>query len=320
MSSPLEEPDTRRQAVHEGTPSRQKATPMHPLITRSMHLPKPELDFQLSPSQSAKDAAGELEAMVLATTKAQKDQTLRVDLNIRYGPRRRQLYDLYRPDASQGNLPCLVFIHGGFWQEGDKSVSGFAAHHFVRAGWAYVGLGYSLTPDITLKDLVEEVAQAITHLYDSAPEYDIDPNQIRLAGHSAGAHLSACCLCDLAQPSVAQKIAGAVLISGVYDLAPIAQSYVSDRTPMTANDIATLSPLRHTPHRDIPIHLIIGEEEPEAFRLQSEALYAELQSHLGTLTHTQVPGKDHFDILDQLTPNTPHKVNGLRSTPKDSLT
>ena len=123
-----------------------------------------------------------------------------------------------------------------------------------------------------------------------------------LAGHSAGAHLVACLLAGLptSRPYIADAIAGAILISGVYELAPIARSYVNDLVAMSPAEERALSPLRYSPRADVPVHLLVGQDEPEAFRAQTEALKAQWSEHLSEMTVCAATGRDHFDILQEL--------------------
>ena len=39
-------------------------------------------------------------------------------LDLRYGPRERNTWDLF--PASDPHAPCIVFIHGGYWQRNSK--------------------------------------------------------------------------------------------------------------------------------------------------------------------------------------------------------
>ncbi len=265
----------------------------------SMAMPQKDLDFQLSPSQSAKDASGVLNWMVAETDKALHDPAVTVIADLPYGDAPRQKLDVFAP-MGKAARPCLVFLHGGFWQEGDKSVSGFAAVPFVQMGWAYVSVGYTLTPQATLSDVTREIHQALAYLHLTAADLGIDPARIVLAGHSAGGHLAAAVLADVLGLSAQPQVAGAVLISGVYELAPIARSYVNDLARITPDEVTRLSPLRFTPAARVPVHIEVGADEPEAFRLQSEVLAATWRSDLPQLTHHLAPGRDHFDVLKPL--------------------
>ena len=119
-------------------------------------------------------------------------------------------------------------------------------------------------------------------------------------GHSAGAHLCAAVLAGMAGAEAAQAVAGAVLISGVYDLAPVAASYVNDVVHISPEEVRTLSPLFALPARDVPVHILIGQDEPEAFQVQSQALRQAWTPHLTHLQFSSLPGRDHFDVLDVL--------------------
>ncbi|MEM7521681.1 MAG: alpha/beta hydrolase [Pseudomonadota bacterium] len=258
---------------------------------------KAQLDFELSPSKSAKDASGILSWMQAETDRARS--SLQCVQEIRYGDAPRACYDIFQPIAAEAT-PCLVFLHGGFWQEGDKGVSGFAAAPWVASGWSYVSLGYDLAPRSSLSAIVAQVEAAIWHLSNSAQDRGIDPAKIILAGHSAGAHLAACIATDVSGTGVAQTIAGAALISGVFELAPLARSYVNDLVDMRATDVAHLSPLRRAPARALPLHIAVGADEPEPFRTQSEVLARQWAPQLPSLSFEEVPGRDHFDVLEEL--------------------
>ena len=267
---------------------------------RFMSMPLDGLDFQLSPSKSAKDAAGALAGMVAATSNARTNPDIQLIAELPYGLRPRQTLDVYLPRlAPPQPLPCLIFLHGGFWQEGAKSVSGFAAETFARLGWATVAVGYTLTPDVTLAALTGEINEAVLFVAERAVDWGIDPARLVLAGHSAGGHLAASVVCDLTGTGAHQLICGALLISGVFELAPIARSYVNDLTRMTAEDIGALSPLRHMPAGTAPLHVLIGADEPEAFQVQSRAL-CEVWGRRLQISFQSADGKDHFDVLDVL--------------------
>ncbi|MCX7558747.1 alpha/beta hydrolase [Sulfitobacter sp. F26204] len=266
-----------------------------------MAIPRAERDFQLSPSLSAKNAEATLESMVVATHKARQDPDLLVRADIAYGPRPRQKLDVYCPAAPEKRpMPAVIFLHGGFWQEGDKSVSGFGAAAFAGLGWANIAVGYSLTPDVSLSALTSEIHEAVKFIADHAASWGIDPERLVLAGHSAGGHLAATVLCDLLKSGAQRLICGAVLVSGVFELGPIAASYVRDLTPMTADEVHGLSPLRHPLKVSLPVHILVGADEPEAFDLQSVVLRDKWSDVIPELTFDRAKGRDHFDILEEL--------------------
>ena len=264
------------------------------------HLSQEELDWQLSPSQSARDAAGVLQRHQAETAELVAAPGVRGTLDIAYGSGPRQKMDLFRPAKAADPVDCLVLFHGGFWQEGSKAGSGFCARGLTGNGWAHVAVGYTLAPEASLAEIIDEAALALSTLARRAGELGLDRDRIVLAGHSAGAHLAAAILSGMGGEAAARLPARAVLISGVYDLAPIAASYVNDAVGLDLADVARLSPLHRRPLKDLPVRLLIGSKETEAFHAQTDALHAAWSAHLSHLSLETVPGCDHFDILDEL--------------------
>lgn len=263
------------------------------------HLSRAELDEQLSPSRAAKDPWGVLARHEAVSSALDLQQGLRVRRDVPYGPRPRARLDVATPEAG-ASCPCLVWVHGGFWQEGTKTGSLYAAPSLAPAGWAVAGVGYSLTPEVRLRDIVAEIADAVRLLVREAGSFGLDPRRLVIGGHSAGGHLAAALLTGMGGDEVAETLAGGVLVSGVYDLGPVAASYVNDLARIDAGDVAALSPLFVRPMA-VPVHVLVGAREPAAFVAQSQALCAAWATNSRRLSFCSAPGRDHFDVLDELT-------------------
>ncbi|MGI4793043.1 MAG: alpha/beta hydrolase, partial [Janthinobacterium lividum] len=54
--------------------------------------------------------------------------------DVRYAPGDRHTLDVYRPQATGGGLPLVVFIYGGGWNAGNKGMYGFVARPLARRG------------------------------------------------------------------------------------------------------------------------------------------------------------------------------------------
>lgn len=263
------------------------------------HLDPARLDFELSPSRSAKDPAGVLARHQQQTGELAKAADLVRFADIAYGKGDRQKLDLVRPQTSR-HCPCIVFVHGGFWQEGSKAGSGFAARSFADHGWAHAGIGYSLAPAASLAGIIAEIGTALRLLIANAADFGIDPGRIVLAGHSAGGHLAAAVLAGLAGRDLPGLLAGYLPISGVFDLAPIAASYVNDRLGLAGPEPDQLSPLLYRPAADRPCQLVIGGDESGSFQDQTAALANSWADGAMPPNIISIAGRDHFDILDEL--------------------
>ena len=265
------------------------------------------LDEELSPSRSAKDALGEIGRWIDGTTAARQQPGLRVRAGLAYGPAPRQRLDVYddpRIPAPARGKPVAVFIHGGFWQEGSIDHAGFAAPAFAAAGWLFVAVGYTLAPEATLGTIIDEVRLAWKTVVDQVSDWGGDPSRIVVAGHSAGGHLAASLVCPIVgvttpaspdQPTPPALPAALLLISGVFDLAPIARSIVNDVVGMSPSEAIAWSPIRSRP-QPLPVHVVVGADEPREFRRQSRLLVDRWRDAM-PVTVTPRPGRDHFDVV-----------------------
>ena len=101
-------------------------------------------------------------------------------------------------------------------------------------------------------------------------------------------------------------------ISGVFELAPIAASYINDLARMSEAEVDLLSPLHKLPASGIPVHVLIGADEPEAFQIQSKVLRDEWSRHLPKLSYCKAAGRDHFDVLEELATPTSATVRAIQ--------
>ncbi len=263
------------------------------------------LDLQYSPSRIAKDFQGDLDRYAAQTTEARNKGRYQQHA---YGTAPRQLLDIYLPDAPQsGPAPIHVFIHGGFWQALNKDYAGFAAPAFTSRGMIFIALNYTLAPEASLAAIIAEIRQAMDWVIAHAASFNGDAGHIVVSGHSAGGYLAASLIAGaLAEQRGPAAIAGLLPISGVYDLPPIAACYVNDALGLDAAERARLDLLTAKPLLDIPVHIAIGQDESAEFRRQSQALQAAWAPSLKHCSFDLRPGRDHFDILFELsTPGAP---------------
>jgi len=72
-------------------------------------------------------------------------------LDVPYGPGARNALDLY--PARDAAAPCLVFVHGGYWQRGARELFACFAQGPNAAGWSVAMVGYTLAPEASLARL-----------------------------------------------------------------------------------------------------------------------------------------------------------------------
>jgi len=120
-----------------------------------------------------------------------------------------------------GEIKAVILdIHGGGWVIGNAQMGDrFNAARAKACGAAVVSVDYRLALRTPIADIIDDcLAAARWVLEDGLPEYRELP--VFLVGESAGAHLAAATLLRLkAWPALLERVAGAVLFYGVYDLA-----------------------------------------------------------------------------------------------------
>jgi arylformamidase len=214
-----------------------------------------------------------------------------VQLDVAYGGRQRERLDYLPSGASQA--PLFAFIHGGYWQRNAKETFAFVAAGPHGRGVDVAILGYTLAPTVRLSDIVAEIRQALDFLDNNADRFGFRRGNIFVGGWSAGGHL-ATVVCD--HPAVR----GALAISGIFDLEPIALSYINEALRLDRGEIADLSPLHQLRSGIAPQCVAVGGGELSELQRQSTA-YAAAASRFGLPVKLRVlPGHHHFSILDEL--------------------
>lgn len=218
----------------------------------------------------------------------------RAQLDLSYGERPRNRFDLFLPDATPKGL--VVYVHGGYWQALDKSYWSHLAEGCVERGFAVAMPSYTLCPDIRVGGIVAEVANAIG---DAAGEID---GPIHLTGHSAGGHLVSRMVAQGSPlaPSVRNRIGNVVSISGVHDLRPLVRTDVNGNLHLTDDEAAQESPVLMRPGPNTRLFCWVGAAERAEF-VRQNALLASLWLGLGAETGAYAePDKHHFSVVDGL--------------------
>lgn len=211
-------------------------------------------------------------------------------IDLRYGPRERNRIDLLK--ANSGG-PTLVFIHGGYWQTRAKENFTFCAAGPMAHGINVALIGYTLAPDATLDEIVEEVRTAIDYLVGELPSLGGDPEQIVVSGWSAGGHLSSMVL---GHP----RIRAGLLISGVYDLEPIRHSYLNVKLGLDEAMSRRNSPVVQQGGVNKPLVIVAGSGELPLLRKQSADFAAHRVLHGLPVVYEEIPGANHFTMMDEL--------------------
>jgi pimeloyl-ACP methyl ester carboxylesterase len=203
--------------------------------------------------------------------------------------------DIYRP-AEPKVAPVLMFVHGGYWRQGDRALYTFVGNRFAKAGYVVVIPSYRLMPASPHPAQIEDVAAAFAWTHEYISKYGGDPNKIIVAGHSAGGHLASLLALD---PKWLQRfklptsaIRAVVSLSGVYDVTHVAG--FGDEAARTAAS---------------PVHYVRGDAPPFVIEYcqwdypglpaQARRMDADLRKAFVRSRLVYIPRENHIsEILD----------------------
>ena len=220
--------------------------------------------------------------------------------DVRYGPRAREVVDVILPKRPQAGAPLHVFVHGGYWRSGEKENYRFVAAPVLEAGGVAAIVEYDLMPGERLDVLVDQVRRSVLWLQHHAGDFGADPRKLTVSGHSAGAHLAsflAAAGADETQTPRLPALRGLLLVSGIYDLSGIPDSFLRDEAKMTPAEAAAWSP---STSRQFPCPrriIAFGAEETSPFHEQASALHTRLVAKNHASELLSVPGLNHMNIV-----------------------
>jgi arylformamidase len=284
--------------VRRAVAARRTAFAPVPNTVRAVTVDRTELEIAYSPSRCVGSVDELLEAY---RARSASVRAAHPPVTHAYGELPCERLDLF--SAGPGT-PLHVFVHGGYWQELGKDDSSFPAAGFLAAGISFAALDYGLAPDYSLDEIVAQVRAALGWIGRNGAALGVETSRLVVSGSSAGAHLAA--LAALAdRPSrgcPAGLIGGLVLLSGVYDVRPLVDTYINDAVGMDAEVAARNSPLLHLPVEGVQLPAVVawGEHETPAFKEQSTRFADAWVAAGAPITRLEVPGRNHFDIVHDL--------------------
>ncbi len=263
-----------------------------------------ELDRQYNNRLNAADHEHHLQQWEMVSTQA--GEKYKVHRNIRYGELQRESLDIFPSDKA--NAKTLVFIHGGYWYKNDPSDFYLVAEALRPYDITVVLISYPLMPVQSLDQLVSSCRNAIGWVYQNISQYNGDPEQLYIAGHSAGGHLASMMMTQdwLTFDAKLNKpfIKGICAISGLYNLLPVQLCYVNEILQMDKEIAIRNSPVQLSPKIHCPIVLAVGGEESDEYKAQSSELYHVWSEKGVNVELVEIIGTNHFSVLTCLLDQT----------------
>jgi arylformamidase len=216
-----------------------------------------------------------------------------------YGPNERHRYDLFRARRSgSGTAPMVVYIHGGYWQRGDRKAVSFAARELNARGIDVACPSYRLAPAAPVSGIVDDLRACLRVLHERTKAHPV------VVGHSAGGHLAAAMLAtDWSTISGVPKdlVRSAYALSGVFDPTPLIATSLNEALRLDAASARAVDLIHgRAPPASATMVAAVGAEESAEFIRQGLAL-AEAWSRAGVKAECVViPNANHFSIVGEM--------------------
>lgn len=139
--------------------------------------------------------------------------------------------------ANAKPLPVLIFIHGGNWNSGRKGTYDLLGRNFASKDIITVIPDYTLSPAASYDGMTTQIAEVIKWVQKNISEYNGNPNQLYITGHSAGGHLGALAVMNPKYGIDSKSVSGIILNDAAgLDM----KNYLEENPPTTKDDyIAT---------------------------------------------------------------------------------
>ncbi len=243
-------------------------------------------------------------------------QGVKVERDVKYGAADRNLLDVFLPDTASPARPVLIYVHGGGFVAGNKRTPGSPFNGnimlwAVKNGFVSVNMTYRLAPQSPWPAGAEDLAAVVAWVAGKIGERGGDPARIYLMGHSAGAAHVASYASHLEFHKVKDGTAGAIMISGLYDLtatsAGASYSVYFGTDPALYAERSSLQGLATT---DIPLMVAAAELDPEGFVLQFDlAKQATCKRASGCARAYLVPQHSHMSEVFSINTGDPRLTN-----------
>ena len=147
---------------------------------------------------SSPSTSSSFTSSVSSSVASSSENILEVTFNeVLYGLNPRQTLEIaYLPNAVIAT-PMVLFIHGGSWISGDRSMMRRYQDQVLDAGYAYVSMNYRFVTNddltysgFTYLDMLNDIQSTLQLLKTNADLLNLDTTRMAIVGESAGAHLA----------------------------------------------------------------------------------------------------------------------------------
>jgi acetyl esterase len=227
---------------------------------------------------------------------------------------------MVRPAGVPGQLPVVVYMHGGGWILGDAATHDRLVRELaVGAGCAVAFVEYTPSPEAHYPVAIEQGYATARWIIRHGAEHDLDPERMAVAGESVGGNMTAA-LCLMAKErgdvhfvhhSMYYPVTDAAMDTASYE--QFAEGYYLSRASMQwfwdayLPDVARRSEITASPNQATIEQLaglppaLLFVDEADVLRDEGESYAAKLRRAGVSVTTVRYDGAVHdFMLLDPL--------------------
>ena len=242
---------------------------------------------------------------------------VKLERDVSYGPDERNRMDVFSGDGFKSGdaRDVFVFLHGGGFVRGDKTMPGSPYHDnvvlwAVRNGLVGINMTYRLAPQHKWPSGIEDIAGVVEWIAKNIRARGGSPDRVFLFGSSAGAtHVAG--YVTHAHLAGGAPIAGAILQSGIYDVTILANH--ENGSAYFGSDVGKLAE-RSSQNGLIatktPVLFVLPEFDAEMFEMgHLKFINAYAERHKKWPDIVRLMGHNHFSATASL--NSPDNSLGL---------
>ena len=237
--------------------------------------------------------------------------------NLPYGNHPKTKLDIYLPASVETGIkpsletetqlsqaPVVIFFYGGCWGaclKFFKSDYRFVAESLIKAGYVVVLPDYRHYPNVKFPAIMVDATASVNWVSNNIAQYGGDPDQVFLAGHSAGAQMSALLTLNEAylSPEIRRSIRGFIGLAGPYDFLPFDRAYQPILFGPEEN-YPQSQPINYVDGTEPPLLLLYGNDDSVVFPHNIENLSAKVTQLGGEVEVHRYDGIDHAGLVGAL--------------------
>ena len=221
-----------------------------------------------------------------------------------------QKLNVFAPQSHHLLKEVLIFIYGGNWNSGKRSLYSFLGNRMARKDVVTVIIDYPKSPKANYNEMATDAALAVKWVKENIKQYGGDPDKIFIAGHSAGGHLASLITVRnkyFDKMGMVNPVKGTILIDAAgLDMYGYLkeQNFAEDNTYIQTftnnpNNWKEASPLYHLQKGMPPMLIYLGEKTYPSIKSGNEEFTDSLKNLGYPPLYHILKGKKHIPMITQ---------------------